>query len=83
VRKPVTQRGAEGVSDLTWVRGGGDFHISGSCGSGKKRAAQRGWHRGDASKGTSLLSKGGDGHGQAQHAADGYRQHVVWEGTDS
>ena len=38
-----------------------------SCGEG---AAQRGDHREDASSGTSLLSKGADGHGQAQHAAD-------------
>ena len=33
-------------------------------------AAQQGDHCEDASSGTSLLSKGADGHGQAQHTAD-------------
>jgi hypothetical protein len=46
-----------------------------SCGEG---AAQRGDHREDASEWCSLLSKGTDGHGQAQHAADECRRRVAW-----
>jgi hypothetical protein len=50
-----------------------------SCGEG---ATQHGDHRGDAGSGTSLLSKGADGHGQVQHAGNEparsvERQHLV------